>query len=94
VTGRTWDEAYLDGLRTEADPLADGVVSAYFAEIDGGDPSSLFRTLVTRQSEDAAPGVAEFLRSPYDPPTWVEPYLVAAGQECSRRGWSPTPSVA
>jgi ER-bound oxygenase mpaB/B'/Rubber oxygenase, catalytic domain len=85
VTGHTWDEAYLDGLRAEADPLADGVVSAYFAEIDGGDPSLLFRTLVTRQSEDAAPGVAQFLRSPYDPPTWVEPNLVAAGQECFAR---------
>jgi hypothetical protein len=81
VTGEVWDDAFLDSMRAEADPLADEVVAAYFAEVDGGDPAQLVRAVVTRQGEDAAPPVAEYLRRPTPLPGWVDPDLVRAGQE-------------
>jgi hypothetical protein len=82
VTTWRFTDEFLDGLRTEADPPADAVVAAYFDELSDGDPAALVRTVVTRQDEDASPAVAAYLRQPVDPPAWVDPQIVAAGQEC------------
>jgi hypothetical protein len=81
VTARAWTDPFLDGLRQVADPLADQVVAAYFAEVGHDDPSGLFRATVSRQSEDASPAVAAYLGHDPEPPAWVDPALVAAGQE-------------
>jgi hypothetical protein len=79
----TWDDAFLDGLRTQADPPADSVIAGLFSGTQ--DASSAFRALVVQQHEVADPALTAFLEAPQDPPTWVDSDLVAAGQECFAR---------
>jgi hypothetical protein len=81
MTDPRWNDAFLDQLRLESDPLGDQIVADLFADVDASDPSQLFGTLITRQEEDQNSKVAEYLHRPLDLPEWVEPALVAAGQE-------------
>ncbi len=75
-----WDDAFLDSLRTQADPDADQVIAGLFSGTK--DATSAFRSLVVRQHETADPDLTAFLDEKPDPPPWVDPKLVAAGQEC------------
>jgi hypothetical protein len=83
MTRTTWDDAFLDGLRTQADPPADAVVGGLFSGTQ--DASAAFRALVVQQHELADPTLEAFLDQEPDPPAWVDPALVAAGQECFAR---------
>ncbi len=85
MSSHPWTDEYLDGLRQVADPPADEVVAAYFAEIDHNDPSELFRVTVTRQGEDASPAVMAYLGHEPEVPAWLNLDRVAAGQECFAR---------
>jgi ER-bound oxygenase mpaB/B'/Rubber oxygenase, catalytic domain len=75
----TWDDAFLDALRGQADPPADDVVAGLFSGTR--DASSAFRALVVQQHEAATPAFEAFLDEKPDPPIWVDPAMVAAGQE-------------
>jgi hypothetical protein len=79
VTGPTWDDAFLDSLRTQADPPADDVVAGLFSGTQ--DATSAFRALVVQQHELADPALTAFLEAEPDPPAWLNPAMVAAGQE-------------
>jgi hypothetical protein len=81
MTGRVWTDSFLDALRQEGDPEADTVVSAYFNELGREDPGGLFRATVTRQTEDTSPAVRDYLAHVPEPPAWLDPTMVAAGQE-------------
>ena len=70
---------FLDSLRTQADPPADDIVAGIFAGT--ADATSAFRTLVVQQHEVSDPVLSAFLNGRDDPPAWVDPELVAAGQE-------------
>ncbi len=79
----TWDDAFLDGLRTQADPEADTVIAGLFSGTT--DASSAFRALVVQQHEVADPALKAFLEVKPVPPVWMDPVRVAAGQECFAR---------
>jgi hypothetical protein len=79
VSTTTWDDAFLDSLRTQADPDADNVIAGLFSGTK--DATSAFRALVVRQDEVADPALQAFLDQEPDLPAWIEPALVAAGQE-------------
>ncbi len=79
----TWDDAYLDSLRTQADPEADNVIAGLFSGTK--DASSAFRALVVEQHEVADPALKAFLEKGPVPPAWIDPALVSAGQECFAR---------
>ena len=79
----TWDDAFLDSLRTQADPEADNVIAGLFSGTK--DASSAFRALVVEQHEVADPALKSFLEKGPVPPAWVDPALVSAGQECFAR---------
>ncbi len=83
MTTTTWDDAFLDSLRTQADPPADSVIAGLFSGTQ--DASSAFRSLVVQQHEVADPALGAFLGAPPDPPAWLDPEMVAAGQECFAR---------
>ena len=74
-----WSDDFLDSLRTQADPPADDIVAGIFAGT--ADATSAFRTLVVQQHEVSDPVLSAFLNGRDDPPAWVDPELVAAGQE-------------
>ena len=74
-----WSDDFLDSLRTQADPAADAVVAGLFEGT--ADASSAFRALVVQHNEVSDPALAAFLETKDDPPDWVDPELVAAGQE-------------
>jgi mpaB/rubber oxygenase-like protein len=79
----TWDDAFLDSLRTQADPEADNVIAGLFSGTK--DASSAFRALVVQQHEVADPALKAFLGERPDLPAWVDSALVSAGQECFAR---------
>ncbi len=79
----TWDDAFLDSLRTEADPEADNVIAGLFSGTK--DASSAFRALVVQQHEVADPALKAFLEEKPVLPAWVDSVRVAAGQECFAR---------
>lgn len=85
MTVDRWNDDLLDGLREEGDLPADRAVAAYFADLAAADPAGLVRRLVdsgtARRIEDADGHIAAFLDRPPDLPDWVDPQLVAAGQE-------------
>jgi hypothetical protein len=74
-----WSDDFLDGLRRHGDPPADAVVSDLFAGT--GDATTAFRALVVQHDEASDPAFAGFLDEKVEPPAWVDPELVAAGQE-------------
>ena len=74
-----WSDDLLDGLRAVGDPEADAVVSDLFAGT--GDATSAFRALVVQHHESSDPTFARFLDEKVEPPEWVDPERVAAGQE-------------
>ena len=74
-----WSDDFLDGLRGQGDPAADSVVSDLFAGT--GDATSAFRALIVQHHEATDPTFARFLDEKIEVPDWVEPELVAAGQE-------------
>jgi len=79
VSVAEWSDDFLDSLRTQADPAADDVVAGLFEGT--ADASSAFRALVVQHNEVADPALAAFLETKDDPPDWVDPERVAAGQE-------------
>ena len=79
MTVADWSDDFLDSLRTQADPAADAVVAGLFEGT--ADASSAFRALVVQHNEVTDPALAAFLEAKDDPPAWVDPELVAAGQE-------------
>jgi hypothetical protein len=79
MTRTTWDDAFLDGLRTQADPSADFVVAGLFTGTQ--DASAAFRALVAEQHEPADSDLKAFLDERPPAPPWTNPDLVAAGQE-------------
>jgi ER-bound oxygenase mpaB/B'/Rubber oxygenase, catalytic domain len=79
----TWDDDFLDSLRTQADPDADTVVAGLFAGT--GDATSAFRALVVQQHEMTDDALNSFLAEEPAVPAWVDPTLVAAGQELFAR---------
>jgi hypothetical protein len=83
VTRTTWDDAFLDSLRAQADPPADDIIAGLFTGTQ--DASAAFRALVVQQDEAADPALQAFLSAQPGPPAWVDPGLVAAGQECFAR---------
>jgi hypothetical protein len=74
-----WSDDFLDGLRELGDPAADSVVSDLFRGT--GDATSAFRTLIVQHYEVTDPSLAGFLDARIEAPGWVDPELVAAGQE-------------
>lgn len=80
---RTWDDAFLDSLRSQADPEADRVIAGLFSGTK--DASSAFRELVVEQHEVADPALKAFLQAKPVLPAWLDPARVAAGQECFAR---------
>jgi hypothetical protein len=74
-----WSDDFLDGLRELGDPAADSVVSNLFGGT--GDATSAFRTLIVQHYEVTDPTLAGFLDARIEAPGWVDPELVAAGQE-------------
>ena len=78
-----WSDAFLDGLRGHGDPAADAVVSELFAGTR--DATTAFRALVAQQHESSDRDFATFLDGAVDPPEWMDPARVAAGQECFAR---------
>jgi hypothetical protein len=84
VSTRHWDDALLDGLRQEADPHADAVVSGYFADLGQGDPGRLMRGMVRYRdlpAEEVDPVVAGYLAERPPWPDWADPDQVAEGEE-------------
>jgi hypothetical protein len=79
VSRTDWSDDFLDSLRTQADPAADEVVANLFAGT--ADATSAFRALVVEQHEMSDPALAAFLDARDEPPPWMDPELVAAGQE-------------
>jgi ER-bound oxygenase mpaB/B'/Rubber oxygenase, catalytic domain len=79
MTVTNWDDAFLDSLRAQADPAADTVVAGLYAGT--GDATAAFRALVVQQHEVSDPNLAAFLEDKQEPPDWVDPDRVAAGQE-------------
>jgi hypothetical protein len=79
VTRTTWDDAFLDSLRSQADPPADMVVAGLFSGTQ--DASAAFRALVVEQHEVVDSELKAFLDERPSPPPWMDPDLVAAGQE-------------
>jgi hypothetical protein len=79
----TWDDDFLDSLRTQADPDADTVIAGLFAGT--GDATSAFRALVVQQHEMTDDALNSFLAEEPTVPAWVDPTLVAAGQELFAR---------
>lgn len=75
----TWDDSFLDSLRTQADPDADSVIAGLFSGT--GDATSAFRALVVQQHEMTDAALNSFLEEQPAVPAWVDPALVAAGQE-------------
>ncbi len=69
----------LDSLRSQGDPPADNVVAGLFSGT--GDATAAFRALVVEQRKVVNPGLAAFLDEQEPPPPWMDPDLVAAGQE-------------
>ena len=59
----TWDDAFLDNLRTQADPEADNVIAGLFSGTK--EASSAFRALVVQQHEVAEPALKAFLGQGY-----------------------------
>ena len=86
MTIATWDDDFLDHLRTQADPSADKVVRELFEGT--GDTTSAFRALVVQQREVLGPELTKFLDEPDPPPDWVDAPRVVAGQELFVR-WAP-----
>jgi hypothetical protein len=82
VSGREWDDGFLNALRAEGDPLADQVAVEFFSESGHSDPTELLQNMVTRSEEGASAAVAAYMARPLDPPPWVDFEKVAAGQEC------------
>ena len=80
MSATDWSDEFLDSLRTQADPAADAVVAGLFEGT--ADATSAFRTLVVQHNEVSDPALAAFLETKHDVPDWVDPDLVAAGQEC------------
>lgn len=78
-----WSNEFLDGLRADGDPAADEVVSKLFAGTR--DATTAFRALVVQQHESSDPDFATFLDQEVDPPDWIDPKRLAAGQECFAR---------
>jgi hypothetical protein len=78
-----WSDDFLDGLRGRGDPAADGVVRDLFAST--GNATAAFRALVVQRDEANDPTFTTFLEEKIEAPAWVEPELVAAGQECFAR---------
>ena len=79
MTRTAWDDAFLDGLRTQADPSADFVVAGLFSGTQ--DASAAFRALIVEQHEPADSDLKAFLDEQPPAPPWMDPDLVAAGQE-------------
>ncbi len=87
--GRTWDDATLEGLREVADPVADDVVAAYFADraaaaVGPIDHGELFGHLVRHihlDPERQHPAVAAYLSAPAAWPSWADPTKVALASE-------------
>jgi hypothetical protein len=99
VSAARWTEELLDSLRQQGDPPADEVVAAYFADLgdraeaEPHDPGRLFRRLALGPppgvaSDDADSHVQAYLRTMPGRPAWLDPDLVAAGQERFAR-WGP-----
>jgi len=84
VSVTDWRDEFLDSLRTQADPAADAVVAGLFEGT--ADATSAFRALVVEHNEVSDPALAAFLETKDDVPDWVDPDLVAAGQECFAPG--------
>jgi hypothetical protein len=78
-----WSDSFLDGLRGHGDPPADAVVSGLFAGTH--DATTAFRALVVQQHESSNRDFATFLDGEVDPPDWIDPERVEAGQECFAR---------
>lgn len=85
MTGRRWTDTLLDGLRVQADPLADQVVADHFEHLDEGSPRQLIRTLVTGEDQGGSPAVQAYLDRPMEAPDWLDPLQISAGQECFAR---------
>jgi hypothetical protein len=83
VSVSSWDDGFLDSLRTQADPDADTVIAGLFSGT--GDATSAFRALVVQQHEMNDGALQSFFEEEPDVPAWVDPALVAAGQECFAR---------
>ena len=83
MTISSWDDDLLDGLRTQGDQPADGVIAGLLAGT--GDAASAFRALVVTQREASDSAVSAFLDAVVPPPPWADPERVAAGQELFAR---------
>lgn len=74
-----WSDDFLDSLRGHGDPPADAVVSDLFQGT--GDATTAFRALAVERNEATDAAFADFLGQKVPVPGWVQPALVAAGQE-------------
>lgn len=70
-----YDEAALDALRTQGDPLADATVAAMFRRDEVGDLNTLMRFFTTAGDKlpDGLPAAAaEYFEATALPPSWVD----------------------
>jgi ER-bound oxygenase mpaB/B'/Rubber oxygenase, catalytic domain len=85
MTGRHYSNEFLDSLREQVDPLADQVVAEHFAQLEDGDPRQLLSQLVLGDGLGGSSPVQAYLDRPLERPDWLDPTLLAAGQECFAR---------
>ena len=83
MTRTTWDDAFLDSLRSQGDPPADIVVAGLFSGT--GDASAAFRALVVEQREVVNPGWRRFSTGKRLPRRGWTRTSWSAGQECFAR---------
>ena len=84
MTASRWDDAFLDAMRLEGDPVADSVVAAIFPHGEVGRVNSLLTRLIRNDgipSSDLPPEVASYLADSARLPSWADPEKIRAGEE-------------
>jgi hypothetical protein len=88
----SWNEAYLDEMRTAGDPLADDLVRGLLGADAVQPVNSLLATLL-RSDDPVPPGLPDALRTYFEStaalPEWADPKRIAMAERLFvRAGWS------
>jgi hypothetical protein len=75
-----WNDALLDELRYQGDPVADDVASRYYDAVQG-DHARLFRGLLGNESQTADTVLAEYYAEQTPLPDWVDQELLGKGAD-------------
>lgn len=84
ATGK-WTEEFLESMRRETDPLADGVVAELFAQGGIGAVANLHQSLVAQdgvpQGGDVPKVLADYLEESARLPDWADPKITETGEK-------------